>query len=458
MSISYKLVDGTAQNKIGSPALQTINRASMLGWFVRILPRSFFESLEEDLEIAGNACIFTLRVTVWMMMMQRFSPSGTLDTAVSELLHGNGRELLEPCRKVNEGNISANTGAYNRARQRMPVEAAREVARQSFEQLHQIQAGSGLRSRLFLVDGSSIRLAHTAAVLKAYPAAENQHGESHWPVLKVAVMHHVVTALAMDPQSGPMYGNEAVSEQRLAEPLIDGLPPASVLIGDRNFGIFSVMWYAHSQGHSVLMRMTALRAGRLRGGDLSHGDHKVVWEPTRDDRRAHPDIPADACIQGRLIVTRPAGMKEDLYLFTTLEEPADQVSALYQERWHIETDLRSLKEQVRLHTITAQSPKMIACELLLAIASYNLIRAVMAEAARQTGVEPRDLSFARSRNAFWAFARAINRPESEPDFDHHWQLLMRIIGQSKLYRRSRPPYPRAVWPKLRTFPLRRLQK
>jgi putative transposase len=69
-------------------------------------------------------------------------------------------------------------------------------------------------------------------------------------------MHHVVTALAMPPEFGPMYGNEAVSEQALAEPLIDKLPPESVLIGDRNFGVFSVAWHARSQGHRVLVRTT----------------------------------------------------------------------------------------------------------------------------------------------------------------------------------------------------------
>jgi transposase len=59
-------------------------------------------------------------------------------------------------------------------------------------------------------------------------------------------------------------------------------------------------------------------------------------------------MPADARIEGRLIVVRPEDMKEDLYLFTTLDEPTEQVIALYKERWNIETDLRSLKEQVRL--------------------------------------------------------------------------------------------------------------
>jgi hypothetical protein len=135
----------------------------------------------------------------------------------------------------------------------MPEEAARRIAQRSFEQLHQVQSGRTLRDRLFVLDGSSIRLPNTSANVKAYPPAENQQGETHWPVMRVGVMHHVATALAMPPQFGP------------------------------------VTRHAHSRGHRVLVRLTEPRARRLRGGELSAGDHKVVWEPTREDRRSHPD-------------------------------------------------------------------------------------------------------------------------------------------------------------------------
>jgi hypothetical protein len=242
--IRYKLVDGTTQNEASSPALQPApvecRQQQIFRWFGKTLPQSFFESLQQDLGITGNSCIFTLPVTIWLMILQRLSQKGTLATAVTELIHGNGRELLEPCKQVREDSISASTGAYSRARQRIPVEAVRRVAERTFEHLHEISARSTLRERLFLLDGSSIRLAHAPALLKTYPEAENQHGKSHWPVMRVAVMHHVVTGLAMAPQFGAMYGPDAASEQGLAEALIDQLPPLSVLIGDRNFGIFAM--------------------------------------------------------------------------------------------------------------------------------------------------------------------------------------------------------------------------
>jgi hypothetical protein len=439
-------VDGTAQNKA-------------LNWFGKTLPESFFASLKQDLGIIENSCIFTLPVTTWLMILQRLSQKGTLATAVTELLHGHGRELLEPCKRVREDKISAGTGAYSQARQRVPVEAVRRVAERTFEQLHRISPQDTLRDRLFLLDGSSIRLAHSPALLKAYPQAENQHGKSHWPVARVAVMHHVVTGLAMAPRFGAMYGPDAVSEQGLAEALIDQLPSSSVLIGDRNFGIFAVAWRAHNRGHAVLVRLTEARAKRLSGGDelIPGSDREVIWEPSRDDRRTHRDLPAEAHMEGRLIVTQTAGVKEILYLFTTLEEPAEQVAALYRERWNIETDLRSLKEQVRLHAIPARSPDLVASELLIAIASYNLIRAVMAEAAQQINTEPRRLSFSRSRESFWAFARAVAHVDSREKFEYHWRLLLRSLSQCKLPKRHRPPAPRVIWPKPQTFPTRKIK-
>ncbi len=442
--VRYKLVDGTAQNKA-------------LNWFGKTLPESFFESLKQDLGIIENSCIFTLPVTTWLMILQRLSQKGTLATAVTELLHGNGRELLEPCKRVREDKISAGTGAYSQARQRIPVEAVRRVAERTFEQLHRISPQDTLRDRLFLLDGSSIRLAHNPALLKAYPQAENQHGKSHWPVARVAVMHHVVTGLAMAPRFGAMFGPDAVSEQGLAESLIDQLPSSSVLIGDRNFGIFAVAWRAHSRGHMVLVRLTGVRAKRLSGGALTPGsDKKVIWEPSRDDRRTHRDLPAEVRVEGRLIVAQREGAKEIVYLFTTLQEPAEQVASLYRERWNIETDLRSLKEQVRLHAIPARSPDLVASELLIAIASYNLIRAVMAEAAQQIHTEPRRLSFSRSRESFWAFARAVAHVDSREKFEYHWRLLLRSLSQCKLPKRHRPPAPRVIWPKPQTFPTRKI--
>ena len=118
--------------------------------------------------------------------------------------------------------------------------------------------------------------------------------------------------------------------------------------------------------------------------------------------------------------------------------------------------MRSLKEQVRLHRIEAKSPGMVASELYLAVAAWNLIRAVMQEAARQAGVEPRRLSFSRARAALLAFAQASLQHRSPEQQDRGWELVMQSIAQCRLPQRKRPSSPRLVWPTHQNFPSRKV--
>ena len=120
----------------------------------------------------------------------------------------------------------------------------------------------GCQHPVFLLDGSSLELAHTKELASAYPPAENQYGSAHWPMLRIAVMHNLANGLALRPSWGPMSGPDAVSEQALAEELMDRLPPGAVLVGDRNFGVFSI---AHASSVKTLFLCSGCCAGRLAG-------------------------------------------------------------------------------------------------------------------------------------------------------------------------------------------------
>jgi hypothetical protein len=84
------------------------------------------------------------------------------------------------------------------------------------------------------------------------------------------------------------------------------------------------------------------------------------WKPSRWDRKAHPELPADACIRVRFIATQVLrrGKVIQLYLLTTLDLPAEQIVELYGFRWNIELDLRSLKQTVHLHSLRSTTSAM----------------------------------------------------------------------------------------------------
>jgi Transposase DDE domain len=82
---------------------------------------------------------------------------------------------------------------------------------------------------------------------------------------------------------------------------------------------------------------------------------------------------------------------------TTLTDPAlwtkDEIVNLYGERWNVEVDLRSIKTHMRMDVLTCQTPERVRKEIWAHLLAYNLVREVMARAAREHGVTPRRLSF-----------------------------------------------------------------
>jgi len=400
-------------------------------------------------------------------MWQRLHGAAPLEAAVLDLLQDLPAWFWpDPCKRVCDWResgkpVSGNTAAYNQARQKMPLLVVRQICDRIFNELMQRMAlaCSAVPRRAFFLDGSSIRLGFSPAVVKHFPPASNQHGESHWPVMRILVAHDLQTGLAMRPEWGPMYGQNAVSEQQLLKASIDRLPAGATVIGDSNFGVFSLAWTATQKQYPVVFRLTSPRAKHLAGGSLNDGiDREVVWKPSREDRRSHPDLPPDACVRGRLIVLQ---VKPDngaspflLALFTTLEDSIEEILKLYGQRWNIETDLRTLKSQLRMEQLSCATPEMAAKEIEMGIAAYNLVRAVICLAAQQTGLQPRDFGFTRAARIVESFAPKISSAASAQEAQQHFDRMMYFLQQAKLPRRRRKPYPRAIWDIRKQYPKR----
>ena len=438
----------------------------VLALYLRLLPAAFWDPIQRQEPGRHYNRVYTLAVVMWLMIWQRLH-NGTLETAVLELVRALPASFWpRPCRRLQSGpetpgrNLSSHTGAYNKARQQLPVSLVEQCCDRVFQKLTAQATGllPAVGQQAFFLDGTSVRLPHSAALAKLYAPGSNQHGESPWPL----VAHDLYTGLAMRSQWGPMHGPQAVSEQGLLEQALDRLPSESVLVGDANFGVFSVAYAATQRGHPVLLRLTAARAKRLAGEPLRNGiDRHLEWKPSRDDRRNHPALPAEAGVPGRLLVcqVQPSNGAAPflLALFTTLAAPSDQMVNLYGQRWNIETDLRSLKATLGLEQLTCNTAEMVAQEIDMAMMAYNLVRAVTYLAAQKTGLPPCAFSFTRVRNVLYAFAPLISAATDERQARKLWDDMMYYLDQAKLpkRRRQRPSYPRAVWGRPQVYPKRK---
>lgn len=220
-------------------------------------------------------------------------------------------------------------------------------------------------------------------------------------------------------------------------------------------------YMAQQHGLHVVLRLTQERARKLVGVISQPGEYAVVWQSSSSDGGKRHRFPAGSTVSGRLIAARVGRgkSKQWLYLFTDRDLPWQQVVDLYGRRGNIEGDLRSLKRTVNLHHIYAKSQDMLEKELLMAMSAYNLVRAVMAMAARQHGLTPRQLSFSGVLNVVtcaWGNWMAADTPQLQAE-----QILraLDLAAQCTLPKRGKHrSYPRQVWRHCQAFPVRPSEK
>src|SRR3954454_22937107 len=84
-----------------------------------------------------------------------------------------------------------------------------------------------------------------------------------------------------------------------------------------------------------------------------------------------------------------------------------QIGDLYERRWEGEVDIRSIKSTMKMDILRCKSPEMVRKEIWAHLLAYNLLRTVMAVAAAENGIEPRQVSFKGAKQAVTAFAPKI---------------------------------------------------
>jgi hypothetical protein len=254
-----------------------------------------------------------------------------------------------------------------------------------------------------------------------------------------------------------MYGPQAVSELALAQRLVPQLPTGAVVLGDRNFGVFALAHAAQSSGRHAVVRLTKPRFQMLvkKGAARGPGRWSVTWEPSRWDRKAHPDLPAEARVNGWLVeVQVHPGLT--LWLFTTVDEPAQALAELYRRRADVETDIRDLKQTLEMDRLQGKRPAMVEKELVLGLLGYNLVNQVRRLAAAQAGVEPRRISFSGTWSLVRSLLGAVAERLPEDQWENRFEQLLRWVGQRKLPKRStQRSYPRTILPRSTPYPTRK---
>lgn len=416
------------------------------------LLRDFVDLREVDatFPLRSNA-VYTNGLSIWLMVLQRMTPAGTLESTVKQLLES-GSGLLRKNKRVTEKTLSANTGGFSRARKRIPLEVTvwfcDQVTSAIIKQSRPVSSGV----RYFAIDGTTLALSPTGELRKAFPPAQNQFGSGVWPIVNMAVAHELDSGCALQPEIGPMYGDHAVSETRLACKCVERLPERAAVVADANFGIFSFAFHCQQTQHPFLLRLTADRAralmkkAKLEGKGDGWKTYQLTWRPTPKDRSTNPELPADAALEVRIHEYR-VHSELTLWLVTDMHGNAPPFAQDYLRRGELEIDLRNLKVVMGTENIRAKSVEMFTKELMTSIVAYNLVGQFRRQAAELARVTPQRLSFHKVWTTFRIFLLEKQATDNLSEWNERYVNALRIATKDKLANRPGRQFPREAYTK-----------
>ena len=326
-------------------------------------------------------------VTLSMFMNQALQADGSCQNAVNSWAAQRVADGL--------GAMSVRTGAYCRARQRLPQSMVQGLVRQSGRLLSE-RAPMPWRWRgrtVKLVDGTGLSMPDTESNQAVYPQPESQAAGVGFPLTCMVVVICLATGAALEAANGP-YSGKGSGELGLFRSLGAAFQPGDLMLADALYcNYFLIATLAASGVDMLFEQHGSRRTDFRRGRSLGPRDHLVCWPKparpawmTREQYKTFPDEIElrEARLHHRVLVTTLADHRR-------VDKQA--LSELYARRWNVELDLRSLKTTMGMETRHCQTPEMNEKELWVHLLAYNLIRLLMAQAASMAGVDPRKLSY-----------------------------------------------------------------
>ena len=319
---------------------------------------------------------------------------------------------------------SPNTASYCNARGRLPTAVLSTLARRTAAEL---QAAATAEWKwngrgVFIVDGSHVSMPDTPENQAAYPQPPTQQPGVGFPLARVTVLLSLATGACHDLAIAPNAG-KGTGETTLLRRMYEALSPGDVVLADALFDNDFLACELRELGVELVARVQAERVGSQTVEARPDGD-VILWQRPNKPRgmtgEAYRRYPKSLLMRQVSVDARDKDNRAERFkVATTLLDAAidgKPIGDLFERRWSGEVDIRSIKSVMQMDVLRCKAPEMVHKEIWAHLLAYNLLRTVMAVAAAEVGIEPREVSFKGAKQAVTAFAPKIEaaRPEDRP--------------------------------------------
>jgi len=388
--------------------------------------------------------VFTALVTLWTFIGQMLNSDKTLKAAVARTMASRGI--------VGKRRRSKDASGYCKARYRFPIEVLINLVGLVAQRLERLATKPYLwhDRHVTLIDGSSASMPDTAENRRAFPQPPTQKKGCGFPVARIVGAFSLSTGALLDLAIGKL----AEGELTLWRLVWKILKPGDIAVADRLFGQFADICLLQARGVDLVARIDKTRKVDFRRGQrLGPNDHLVTWtkpekRSTRLSAQEWDALPAEITLREVRYTLRVRGFRSrQVVLVTTLLDhelyTVKELAGLYGRRWEVETDFDHLKTSMQMNVLGGKKPQMIVKELWTFMLAYNLIRTLMAEAAKRRHLNPLSISLMGAVQevlALWPYAAVMPKEQAAVVYE---QLLF-AIGNHKIPKRPGRHEPRVL--------------
>jgi len=359
----------------------------------------------KDITSAITQAEYRWRDRIW-------NPAGTFWTFMLQVLHAGSscRDavamfLAEQAATGQKVTASTDPSGYCQSRSHLPRSLFSTALKTVGQKLQEKACTAELwfSRRLWVVDGSSCSMPDTPALQEHFGQPSGQKEGCGFPVAKFVAMFCWATGAILDVAVGPYRS----SELYLWRQLWCHLKPGDIVLGDRLYCVYAYLAQLQDMGCDGVFRLNGSRALTMdfcEGQRLGKNDRLITWKrPLAPSRGLSRDVidALPATLKVRIIryhIQRPGFQSEEIMVATTLLDAKtyrlNDLAELYRDRWTVELRLRDIKTTSEMDILRGKSVDVIYKEIYMHLLVYNLIRALMWQAAIEHSCPLHRLSYA----------------------------------------------------------------
>jgi len=353
---------------------------------------------------------------------------------------------------MNDARLSGSCIPYGLlARQRLPQELVCELARHIGTLLGEHTPAQWLwRGRhVKLTDGTTTLMPDTPENQARFPQHGQQKAGTGFPIARVVGVTSLANGAALDIAMRP-YKGKHTGEYALFRELLKCFVKGDIMLADSYYASYFLIAALMRQGVDFVFEQHGARNTDFRtGAKLGGCDHVVMWVKPK----IRPDwmTPQEYAEFPRELTVRDIKVGKKI-LVTSFLKPREvskrDLGKLFMSRWHVELDIRNIKTTLGMDELSCRTPQMCEKQMWVFVLAYNMIRLLMAQAALQAGVLPRELSFKHTGQVWLAW----NRQQFLSDAPEDLTELFRLIAYVRVGKRPGRIEPRAIKRRPKPFP------